>query len=184
MVIYEAANHRGEADITATWTALINAAHGSSATATPYEMVYAKVQEMASRLNHSETTFSPTILVPLLEQYAVTYQNGVGPREWVPDLMIRCGVSFETLISIIQGMWYNNLQPFTGRHRVLLADQILFLCNQWYEHCLARNERIFGSDQTAQEINELLEVIGPSMDAQGQQDAEQLRRYIRRSFGV
>lgn len=67
---------------------------------------------------------------------------------------------------------------------MLLADQILFLCNQWYEHCLARNERIFGSDQTAQEINELLEVIGPSMDAQGQQDAEQLRRYIRRSFGV
>lgn len=147
-------------------------------------MVYAKVQEMAGRLNHSETTFSPNIVVPLLEEYAVVHQNGVGPREWVPDLMIRCGIAFETLISIIQGMWYNNLQPFTGRHRVLLAEHILFLCTQWYEHCLARNERIFGSDEAAQEINELLEVIGGSLEGKGQQDGEDLRRVIRRSFGV
>lgn len=114
----------------------------------------------------------------------MVHQNGVGPREWVPDLMVRCGIAFETLISIIQGMWYNNLQPFTGRHRLILADHIVFLCKSWYEHCIAHNERIFGSDQTAQEINELLEVIGPSMDGQGQQDVEELRRAIRRSFGV
>ncbi|CAG8974187.1 hypothetical protein HYALB_00007350 [Hymenoscyphus albidus] len=189
LMIYEAANHRNEADITGTWRSLIQAEHNSVAnnpnsTASPWEVVNTKVQEMAGNLVQSENTFNPAIIVPILEQYALEQQNGVGPRAWVPDLMVRCGIAFETLISIIQGMWYNNLQPFTGRNRVILADHVVWLCKTWYEQCMARNERVFGSDTAAQEIGELLEVMGPSLDVEGREMVDELRRVIRRSFGL
>ena len=190
MQIYQVADHRNEADINATWQQLITSTHsrvaenqGSQDTAQqPYEAIITVVKDMADRLNRSETTFSPTIIVPMIEQYAVEFQNGVGSRHWVPDLFMEVGFSYESIVTIIQGLWYNNLAPFTGRNRNILAEHIIYVCSQWYENCITTNTRLFGSDDNAQDIGELLEVVGSGLGGDDQQLVQGLRRGIQRGL--
>ena len=62
-MIYEAADHRNDADINSTWQNLLDATHAKvvenpKATEKPFEAVINMVRDMAHRLNLSESTFS------------------------------------------------------------------------------------------------------------------------------
>jgi nuclear pore complex protein Nup155 len=117
------------------------------------------MRDMAHRLSGSETTFSPTLLIPIIETYAIEFQHDVGPRTWVPDLFISVGFPFETIVATVQSMWYNNVAPFTGQRKAILASHIIYVLGQWYEDCIRSNTRLFGSDENAQSINQLLELL-------------------------
>jgi nuclear pore complex protein Nup155 len=141
------------------------------------------MRDMAHRLSLSETTFSPTLLIPMIEQYAVEFQNDVGPRTWVPDLFIEVGFPYETIIATIQSMWYNNVAPFTGQRKNILARHIVYVLGQWYEECIRTNTRLFGSDDNADDVNQLLDALGHEPLGQPDMDALQtLKRKILRAF--
>jgi len=114
---------------------------------------------MSQRLSNSEITFSPQLLIPMLERYAVENQNGVGNSNWLPSLFIDVGFPFETIVAALQGMWYNNIPPFTGTRKRILVQHILFVLLQWYEDCVKTNTRLYGSDENAQEVAQFLEML-------------------------
>lgn len=186
--IYEAADHRNEADIHATWQQLVDQTHqivseDPAATQAPWEAQITMLRDMSQRLSNSENTFSPQVLIPMLEIYAQTFQNGVGPRTWLPDLFITVGFPFETIVAVLQNMWYTNTYPFTGQRKRILADHMLYVLGQWYEDCVKTNTRLFGSDENAQDINELLEGLNAGgFTGDGEQVCADLRRKILRAF--
>ncbi|KAH8752345.1 putative nucleoporin [Hyaloscypha sp. PMI_1271] len=187
LTIYEAASHRNEADISATWQSLIDATHqkalNNNGTQQPYEAIINVMRDMAHRLSLSETTFSPALLIPMIEQYAIEYQNNVGPRTWVEDLFISVGFPFESIVANIQSMWYNNIAPFTGIRKQVLARHIIYVLGQWYEECIRSNTRLFGSDENADDVNQLLELLGSEpLGAQDTDALNTLRRKILRAW--
>jgi nuclear pore complex protein Nup155 len=187
-VIFESANHRNEANISAMWQYLIEQTHNKvandpNATEYPYEAVINMFRDMSHRLKNSETTFNPALLIPALEAYAMTFQNGVGPRTWLMDLFIHVGYPYGTIISVLQTLFYNDTAPFVGRNKKILADHILYVCEQWYEDCIRSNQRLFGSEENAQEISQMLrELIETGLQGEEQEQANELRRKIERSF--
>lgn len=115
------------------------------------------VRQMAQRLGHSEVTFSPQLIIPMLERYYV--ENIAGTPEWLPELLIDVKFPFETIISILQSMWYTNSPPFTGSRRRVLSQHIIYVLNQWYEDCIKSNTRIYGTESNAQEVMDFLEQL-------------------------
>ncbi|KAE8443895.1 hypothetical protein EG329_001304 [Mollisiaceae sp. DMI_Dod_QoI] len=189
--IYEAADHRNEADINATWQSLLDQTHakvieaGDNATQQPYEAVITMVRAMHQRLGTSEICFSPQFLIPLLERYAIEHQNGVGPEFWLPDLFLEVEFQYETIVQVLQSLWYSNIAPFSGRRKQVLASHVLYVLEQWFLDCERNNNRLFGSEENAQDISQLLEVLQAGGDALRQADVEkcaELRRKILRSF--
>jgi nuclear pore complex protein Nup155 len=143
------------------------------------------VRRMSHRLSNSEITFSPQILIPMLERYAVEFQNMVGPTTWLPELFIDVGFPFETIISVLQGMWWNNIAPFTDRRKRILVLHILYVISQWYEDCIKTNMRLFGSDENARDVAEFLDQLhdqASDMTPQDMQTCMDLKRRIERAF--
>ena len=186
-MIYDCADHRNDADITATWQQLLESTHlkvhdDPNASQQPYEAVVTMMKDMADRLNHSETTFNPHTLIPMIERYALEHQNNVGPRTWVPDLFIDVQFPYDTIVSVLQGMWFSNLAPFTSRSKGILAVHIIYVCEQWFHHCISTNQRLYGSDDNAQDISEVLDQLRSQVSGDEQQKVDELRRNIDRSF--
>ncbi|KAI6248804.1 Nucleoporin [Erysiphe necator] len=188
LTIYDAASHRNEADIAATWQQLLDFTHDKVASdpnagQLPYEAVITMIRDMARRIGRSESTFSPRILIPMLEKYALEFQFQTGPRMWLPELFIEVGITYETILSTLQDMWYQNIAPFTDRRRNILAEHILYVIEQWYEECMRANGRLFGSDEIATSILELLDALVTSnLSAQDRDLCEELKRRIMRAY--
>lgn len=187
-MIYEAADHRNDADINSTWQNLLDATHAKvvenpKATEKPFEAVINMVRDMAHRLNLSESTFSPAVLIPMIEKYALECQRDVGPQTWVVDLFIHVNFPFETILNILQTMFYNDVAPFSGRNRRILGDHMLYTIQQWYQECVRTNARLFGGEGNAQEISQLLVML--SQNGLGKEEVDKaldLRNNIDRAF--
>jgi nuclear pore complex protein Nup155 len=138
---------------------------------------------MAARLSYSENTFSPAILIPMIETYAYEWQDRMGSRTWVPDLFIHVKFSFETIVANLQNLWYNDKAPFVGRAKVVIAQHLVYVCQKWYEDCLRNNRRFFGSEDIAAEITDLLQHLAGELDLSDDRDvAQELIRKIERSY--
>jgi nuclear pore complex protein Nup155 len=168
---------------------LIDATHNDvandpAAQQLPYEAIISMMRNMAQRLSNSEITFSPQLLIPMLERYAIEFQYNVGPRTWLPDLFIEVHFPYETIISVIQNMWYNNIAPFTGPRKRHLAEHMIYALTQWYEDCVKTNTRLFGSDENANDINDFLEELGQDeyLQQSDRDNIGDLRRKILRAF--
>ncbi|PVH73490.1 nucleoporin-domain-containing protein [Cadophora sp. DSE1049] len=188
--IYQVANHRNDADIRATWQSLLDQVHEvasePNSEQTPYEAVITKVRDMAQRLHGSETTFSPYMIIPLLEVYGVNKQFQTGPRTWLPDLFIEVGFPPEAILQVLNEMWSNTTPPFTGPRKAILAGHMVYVMEYWYQECIRTNSPLYGSTSNADSIKNLLQelqragVSGP--DRQDLQMASELMRKIMRSF--
>ncbi|KAH8804905.1 putative nucleoporin [Xylogone sp. PMI_703] len=188
LLIYEAADHRNDADINSTWQNILESTHSKvandpNATELPYEAVITMVRDMAHRLNYSETTFSAAMLIPMIEKYAIEFQRDVGPRTWVIDLFIHVHFHYETILSILQNIFYGEVAPFSGRNRRLIAEHMLYTIKEWYQDCVRSNTRLFGSEENAQGISDMLEVLVQNgLSPDDQEQANDLRVRIERSF--
>ncbi|KAL2061523.1 hypothetical protein VTL71DRAFT_6900 [Oculimacula yallundae] len=188
--IYQVANHRNDADIRATWQSLIDQVHDLASepdsTQAPYEAVITKIRDMAQRLHNSETTFSPYMIIPLLETYAVNKQNQLAPRTWLPDLFLEVGFSPEAILHVLNDMWSNTTPPFTGNRKSILAGHMVYVMEHWYQECIRTNTPLYGSTSNADSIKDLLNELqraGPAgPDRQDLQVASELQRKIMRSF--
>jgi nuclear pore complex protein Nup155 len=185
-MIFESAHHRNEADINSTWQYYLDATHTKVITdptnspQQPYEAVINMLREMSQRLKNSEVTFPPHTLIPMIETYALENQFGVGPPSWVPDLFIQVSFPFETILSILQSLYLNDIAPFTGRNKQVLADHMLYVCEMWYKDCERSNTRPFGTEENAAGIDEILEtLIRGGLRPDDVRRADELRRKIR-----
>jgi nuclear pore complex protein Nup155 len=184
LLIFEAANHRTPTDINATWQYYLSATHQKivddpNATEHPWEAVVNVIRQMGPRLSYSELTFSPSMLIPMIEAYAFNNPGGASPT-WVPDLFIHVKFSHESIVATLQNMYYNETQPFVGRNKRVLAEHIVYVCQQWYNDCIRNNKAIFGSDDNAREIDELLQTLteAQAFAPQERDQAMALRRSI------
>jgi len=96
----------------------------------------------------------------MLEKYAFEYQRDVGPPHWVMDTFIDVGVPFETLLSILESMFYNDEAPFQGpRNRRVIAHDMIYVIQRWYEDGIRSNTKVFGGEANQAAISETLSVL-------------------------
>lgn len=114
----------------------------------PYEAIINSVRDMAQRLAGSDLVFSPVILIPMIESYAINNQNHGGPPNWVPDLLTSVKFPFDIIINVLENMYYNELHPFVGATKTVLVNHILYVVELWLDHCVRHNQRIFGGGGT------------------------------------
>jgi nuclear pore complex protein Nup155 len=187
-LIFESANHRNEGDISATWTYYIESIHqkvidGEINAGAPYEAIINVMIEMSHRLKNSEITFSSAMLIPLIEQYAIENQAGVGPKNWIPDLFIRVGFAHEAIVASLQQIYMNDIAPFVGRQKAVIAYQILYVCEQWYQDCVRSNKRLFDTEENAFSITEILQMLVQNgLRGEDAERANSLRQKIERSY--
>lgn len=183
LLIYQAADHRNPADIRATWQNLLDRTHEEIATRgtpQPYEVIIEKVQSLAKRLNLSETMFPIADIVPILERYAFEFQNGVGPRSWPVDCLIGVDVPFESLFTVLEGMFYNDEAPFQGRNRRYIANDIIYVVGLWFQNSSRGAGKILGGEGNAAAITQTLMMLQQSglLDGESLDDCRALRARI------
>ena len=128
----------------------------------PYEVVIEKVQSLAKRLNLSETMFPVADIVPILEKYAFEFQNGVGPRTWPMDSLIGVDVPFESLFTVLEGMFYNDEAPFQGRNRRYIANDIIYVVGLWFQDSSRGAGKVLGGEDNAAAITQTLMMLQQS----------------------
>ena len=165
ILIYQAADHRNPSDIKTTWRNLLERIHEETVERgepLPYEAISEKVRSLGTRLNLSETMFPIPDLLPLLKRYAYEFQNDVGPETWVMDTFIDINVPYESLVSVLESMFYNDEAPFQGRNRRFIANDLIYVIGQWYRETSRGAEAVFGGESNAEGVLELLRVVGQS----------------------
>lgn len=194
ILIYNVADHRNPADISATWQALISATHAEALAAgengpLPYEAVALKVRSLGARLHLAEATFPVVIILPMLERYALEYQFNVGPAHWVLDLFLSLEVPHESLLPVLESLYYSAEPPFDStKNRKIIAGEIVYLVGQWYIVSERRGEAVpFGSEEVAADVEEVLKDLvkagGASvLDKEDREVVEVLRTRIARTL--
>lgn len=196
LLIYETADHRNEQDIRSTWSALLTNVHekaeaGDDASS-PWEVVAATVRTLGRRLNLSETTFNPRVLLPMLEAYAIERQPNVTSATWVIDIFIDLGIPFEILTWNLESIWLSNETPFVGRQKARIATDMLRVIVAWYNESRAqigsfgasagRTGLLFGSDENTVSVSGLLGEIAEArvggLAGQERERARELRARI------
>ena len=182
ILIYQVADHRNPADVKASWESLIsqtddaaNALYGQQALS--WESVGEKVRELGRRLNVSDATFPIQILVPMLERYFMRPHEHKPPTTWVLDLFFDLEIPHETLLPVMEQMYYGNEQPFVGAKRKILAGQIVYLLQSWLKESERKGERVpFGSEENASLVLDCVAslVRTDELDATARRDAELL----------
>jgi nuclear pore complex protein Nup155 len=124
------------------------------------------------------------MIIPLIERYAIEQQHNIGPKTWVPDLFIEVGFPHESIVAVLQNMWYGNIAPFTEGRKKVLADHIVVVLEDWYKVCKSRNEILFAGEENCEGIVELLGVLEQEggLDGEGRERITELRRKILRTL--
>ena len=191
ILIYQVADHRNPADIKATWQNLIdqtddqsNATYGRAALS--WELVGEKVRSLGRRLNLSDATFPIQTLLPMLERYAMAAHDQKPPSTWALDLFLSLDVPHETLLPVLEQMYYGNERPFVGGKRKVLATQMVYLLQGWYDESERRGERLaFGSEENLSVASDAVNALLRSndLDAAARREAEGLMSSFQRVVG-
>lgn len=181
LLIYQVADHRNAADIRASWQNLIDqtndraqAEYGRDARA--WETVGEKVRELGRRLNVNDATFPVQTLMPMLEKYFMEPKEATPPPTWVPDLFLDLEIPHETLLPVMEQMFYSNEYPFQGSKNKVIGAQMVYLLQSWQNESRRRGERtVFGSEENANMVLDCLaSLMRNGLDAAPRRAAEDL----------
>ncbi|KAA8564186.1 hypothetical protein MFRU_065g00240 [Monilinia fructicola] len=184
--IFAAANHHNQADIKTMWEQLLLSIQDrveeepQEQIERPYEAIVNIIREMSQKLSGYEVVFSPNILIPLIETYAAEHAYP-GPINWVPDLFISVSFDFDIIINVLEGMFYNEVDPFVGPNKKILADHIVYVAEQWHADCVRHNKRIFGGEVQKDLVGQTLAELNAAAyrdDPVGRQRVMELRKVI------
>lgn len=148
----------------------------------PFETIISVVRDLAYKLNRSEFTFPPEMLVRKLEAYAVEKQKGVGPSTWVMDLFFEVGISYERVVQVLESMIHEPIPPFnSGKNQKFILQDTLYAIGKWYQDCVRHNQEVFNGN--ALWIDELLGGLMKSgLDSKQAEEARELRVRIARAL--
>ncbi|KAI9728065.1 MAG: hypothetical protein M1834_007781 [Cirrosporium novae-zelandiae] len=182
LMIYQAADHRNPADIRLTWQNLFEKIHMDTVAAgqpLPYEAMAAQIRTLGNKLSLSETTFPINDILPMLERYAFEYQRAVGPATWVIDLFLELQVPYETLLPILESMFYNDEAPFTGPNRRVIADDMIYVIRRWFQDSGRGGGTLFGNEIATEQILDMLQMLQQSgLDANKAAECQALKNRI------
>lgn len=185
ILIYQVANHSNPADINASWQQLINQTHDESfalhgRARRPWEAVGEKVLTLGRRLHTSAAFFPTHHLLPMLEKYAQQPQQDHPPSSWAVDIMLELEIPHETLLPILEQMYYSNEHPFVGGKRKIVAGKMIYLLQKWFEASVRSGERmLFGSEESASTVQDCIaSLLRAEPDAPWRQQAETLSARI------
>lgn len=134
------------------------------------------MRSLGTRLHLSESTFPISDLVPMLEKYAFEYQRGVGPATWVVDIFLDLQVPHETILRVLEAMFYNDEAPFQGRNRRYIGNDMLYLVQRWFHDSGRGGGRVFGGDSNALAISQTLLMLQQNgMDEDKAEECQSLR---------
>lgn len=192
ILLYQVADHRNPADILTSWQQLINQTHQETAAIygkqlAAWENVGEKIREMGRRLQISPPTFPVNALLPLLEKYRIANANKESiPRTWAVDIFLDLGLPHETLLPVLESVYYSNEAPFTGSKRRGIAGNVVYLLRKWYEASDRSGERVlFGSEENGQLVRECLVGLSrgaDALDSRDRREAEELLAVIARAL--
>ncbi|KAF2864508.1 nucleoporin-domain-containing protein [Piedraia hortae CBS 480.64] len=187
--IFQVADHRNMAEIRSAWEQLITSVHENAVAqkVVPWELVGDKVREMGYKLQRSENTFPISILLPLLERYAVTMAqnntNDAPPQYWAIEVFLELDTPPETLMPVLEQIYYGNEHPFTGSKRRILASHLVFLIGKWVDLADRAGERFpCGSEDNAVAAKDCLDSLlrGRDLADRDRVLAEGVRRLVER----
>jgi nuclear pore complex protein Nup155 len=181
LLIYAVADHRHPSDIRTTWQNLLEQVHAKAEAdrqAQPWEAVADEVRRLGNRLNLSEFTFPINDLVPLLERYAFEYQKDLGPPTWVIDVFLDLNVPCESIFAVLEGMLYNDEPPFDGPNRRVIANEMLYVAQKWFQETSRGTGRLFGSDGNAASMLQTLQVMRNMLSPEKMEECQALRARI------
>jgi len=187
ILIYQVADHRNPADIRASWQELINQTSREALLlrdALPWEAVGDKVRNLGRRLQGADATFPVQTLLPMLERYSLEDAAQGAPKTWAIDIFLNVDIPHESLLPVLEQIYYSNEHPFVGTQRRIIAAHLVYVVRTWLEGSSRRGERIpFGSEENAVLCVDLLRGLLAARDAligEDRQDAEQLQSAIQR----
>jgi nuclear pore complex protein Nup155 len=187
ILIYQVADHRNPADIRASWQELINQTSREALMqrdALPWEAVGDKVRNLGRRLQGADATFPVQTLLPMLERYSLEDAARGAPKTWAIDVFLNVDIPHESLLPVLEQIYYGNEHPFVGTQRRIIAAHMVYVVRTWLEGSSRRGERIpFGSEENASLCIDLLRTLLAARDAlvgEDRQDAEQLQSAIQR----
>ena len=99
------------------------------------------------------------ILLPLLKKYAFECQRDIGPDEWVIDTFLDLQVPYDTILPVLESMFYNDEAPFQGRNRRFIANDILYVCKRWYGDSIRGGQPPFGGEENIAAVYQILLVL-------------------------
>ncbi|GIZ43201.1 hypothetical protein CKM354_000643600 [Cercospora kikuchii] len=166
ILLYKVADHRNPADIKASWEQLVKdssseaiALYGQSMR--PWEAVGKEVRRLGHRLGLNPSTFPIATLLPLLEAYAYEPRAQHPPESWAIDMFLDLEVPCETLLPVLESMFYSNMQPFVGAKKRKLAEKMVYVIRRWYEESERSGERaLFGSEENLNMVQDCLSSLG------------------------
>lgn len=101
----------------------------------------------------------------MLETYALERQRGVAPPTWAIDTFLALDVPFESLLPVLETLFYNEQPPFTGRNLRAIADDILLVVERWLEDGMrgtGASASVLGGAANAAGVSALLQTVGES----------------------
>lgn len=187
ILIYQVADHRNPADIRASWQELINQTSREAVVmndSQPWEAVGDKVRNLGRRLQGADATFPVQALLPMLERYSIDPAAQGAPKTWAVDIFLNVDIPHETLLPVLEQIYYGNEHPFVGTQRRIIAAHMVYVVQSWLEGSTRRGERVpFGSEENASLCVDLLRGLLAARDALiggDRQEAEQLQSSIQR----
>ncbi len=95
----------------------------------------------------------------MLERYAFEFQRNIGPPEWVVDTFLVLQISYETILPVLESMFYNDEAPFQGPNRKYIANDIIYICKRWYNDSVRGGAQPFGRPENMLAVSQLLLVL-------------------------
>ncbi len=117
----------------------------------------------------------------MLERYAFEYQRLVGPPTWVVDTFLDLSVPYESLISTLEAMFYNDEIPFRGKNRKYIATDMFHVIQRWFAESsqMGIKGALFGGEENARVISQTLGVLAANgLDERQVEEASVLKTRI------
>lgn len=125
------------------------------------------MRRLGKRFRLSEYIFPPTDLVPLLEIYAYEHQRDTGPHGWVVDAFIEAGIQEETLLRVLEEMFWRDEVPFRGAARKRLLGDAVYVAEKWWTNVVKRTGgQGFRADSVGQSLKGMAASIPRGLEAE------------------
>ena len=113
------------------------------------------------------------ILLPLIERYSYENQRHVGPSSWVIDIFLSLSIPYESLVSVLETMFYNDEVPFRGKNRRYIASDLLVVVERWVRESAQSGGTLLGSEDAALSVSQTLQVLLKARDVLSEEMREE-----------
>lgn len=132
----------------------------------------------------AELFYAETVLTLLLDYIfqSITQQHPDrtrGNREWPVDLLIDVGVPFESVLSTLENVFYNNEADWSINRRRIVGALIVHVCQRWLQESASGGGVPFGGEENTAAVLEALRAVNDAALLTGR-DRDALRLALER----